>query len=184
MDFTATWKSNEFNFNTPRYSNATYSLHQASYVINQTVGSKMGVEYLQASSHYKKTERSVKYMFLVVGLVFAAFFITEILSKKRQHVIQYILIGFAIAIFFLLLLALSEYIGFNFAYSIASVITSGLIALYATSIYPTKKTAGFLFLFLLVLFWFPLCHHWRHGSGSTFRNSYTICIISHHYVCD
>src|SRR5690606_14283395 len=65
---------------------------------------------------YVKTGRSVKYGILFVSLTFVAFLLTEVLKGLRIHPVQYLFVGLGLCIFFLLLLALSEHIGFGPAY--------------------------------------------------------------------
>ena len=97
--------------------------------------SKFGLELFLPVDEYQKTERSTKYAILFIILTFAAVFILfEIINKKRVHPIQYILVGFALTIFYLLLISLSEHIPFNFAYLIASLSVVVIITLYGSSI--------------------------------------------------
>ena len=75
-----------------------------------------------------------KYAILFLGFAFAAFFFSEILQKARVHPIQYLLVGFAILIFYLLLLSLSEHFGFNPAYWTSTTAVILLISGYAQAI--------------------------------------------------
>ena len=79
---------------------------------------------------YSQVDRATKYGVLFVLLTFAAFFVFELLRRLRIHPIQYGLVGLAISIFFLLLLALSERIAFGIAYMVAAVACVGLIGYY------------------------------------------------------
>ncbi|HTJ96362.1 MAG TPA: cell envelope integrity protein CreD, partial [Rhodocyclaceae bacterium] len=74
--------------------------------------------------------RAVKYGILFVLLTFGGFFITEVLRRSPIHPIQYLLVGLALAIFFLLLIALSEHVPFHLAYLIAATACIGLITFY------------------------------------------------------
>lgn len=76
------------------------------------------------------SERAVKYALFVVALVFAAIFLFEATSGRPLHPVQYLLVGAAETIFYLLLLSLSEAIGFGLAYLAAATATVALIALY------------------------------------------------------
>jgi inner membrane protein len=107
-----------------------------------------GVSILQPVDDYAKTARCVKYAVLFVGLTFSLFFIVEIMQKKPVHPVQYVLVGMALVIFYTLLLSISEYIHFDYAYLIASVATVLLISLYAKNHFKTWKIAG---LFVTVL---------------------------------
>jgi inner membrane protein len=79
---------------------------------------------------YSKVDRATKYGLLFVLLTFLAFAMFEFLKQLRIHPIQYALVGFALAIFFLLLLALSERIPFGIAYLVAAIACVGLIGYY------------------------------------------------------
>ena len=79
---------------------------------------------------YSQVDRATKYGVLFVLLTFVAFFMFEFLMQLRIHPIQYGLVGFAVAIFFLLLLALSERIPFAVAYLVAAVACVSLIGYY------------------------------------------------------
>jgi inner membrane protein len=91
----------------------------------------LGVTFARANNPYDNVTRALKYAVMFVGLVFLTFFVFEALSGKRLHPAQYLLIGLAQMVFYLLLLSLSEYIGFDIAFACAAVATVGLISLYA-----------------------------------------------------
>ena len=104
-----------------------------------------GVRLINTVDTYTKTERSVKYAILFVALTFTFFFFLEILLKKQIHAIQYILVGIALTVFYTLLLSISEYLGFNWAYLMASIATISLIGTYVWGIFKQGKTAaGFI----------------------------------------
>ena len=75
---------------------------------------------VQPADQYAKTNRSIKYAILIIGLTFSLFFIIELMQHKPIHPVQYVLIGLALVIFYSLLLAISEFIAFDLAYLIAS----------------------------------------------------------------
>ncbi len=79
---------------------------------------------------YSLAERATKYGLLFVALTFAAFFVFEILKQLPIHPVQYLLVGLALVLFFLLLVSLSEHIDFALAYLIASVACIVLIGFY------------------------------------------------------
>ncbi len=113
-----------------------------------------GVELLDTVDQYTKIERTVKYAFLLITLTFAVYFFCEVLKKQKVHPMQYGLVGAALVIFFILLLSLSEYLGFDAAYLIASFSTITLISLYSRSIFSVKKFAGLVACMLILLFGF------------------------------
>ena len=83
---------------------------------------------------YLMAERATKYGVLFVALTFAGFFMFELLRQVRVHPIQYGLVGLAIAIFFLLLLSLSEHVPFGWAYLAAAIACIGLIGFYLSAV--------------------------------------------------
>ncbi len=90
----------------------------------------IGISLVDPVNVYSQVDRATKYGMLFVLLTFVAFFVFEHLKQLRIHPIQYALVGFAVAIFFLLLLALSERIAFFEAYAVAAVACVGLIGYY------------------------------------------------------
>lgn len=104
-----------------------------------------GVRLVETANAYIKTERVVKYALLFICLTFGVFFLIETMQKLQLHPLQYILVGFAILIFYVLLLSFSEFIGFNWAYVISSIAVVILVSSYIASIVKKKKIAiGFL----------------------------------------
>jgi inner membrane protein len=75
--------------------------------------------------------RSVKYAFLFILLTFATVWLIEILAGVRVHTIQYLMLGAALCLFYLLELSLSEHLGFPFAYVLASAAVVGMVAAYS-----------------------------------------------------
>lgn len=144
--FNADWTISEFNRSLPNYwsNNAEIDLK----------GNEFGVNLINPVNHYTKSERTTKYMFLVIALTFLVFFITEIVNQLKIHVFQYTLVGIALAVFFTLLLALSEYIGYDYSYLISAVATIILIVLYSLSIFHNKKSTMLLLGLLVVIFSF------------------------------
>jgi inner membrane protein len=90
----------------------------------------LGVSFYQPVDLYQTVERSVKYGFLFILLTFAAFFLFEVLKRLAIHPIQYAFVGLALALFFLLLISLSEHLGFAAAYALASCACVALIGYY------------------------------------------------------
>lgn len=91
---------------------------------------QLGVDLIDPVNPYPLTDRAQKYGFLFIFITFAAFFLFELLADLRIHPIQYGFVGLAQALFFLLLLSLSEHVGFGASYFVASLATIGLIAFY------------------------------------------------------
>jgi len=114
------------------------------------------VEKNIASKNYEKSMRTTKYAILVIGLTFAVFFLIELLHKRPVHPIQYVLVGFALAIFYLLVLSIGEYILFDYAYIIASLATISLITLYVKSHFTNWNASAALGGVLTALYGFIL----------------------------
>ncbi|HEX6903108.1 MAG TPA: cell envelope integrity protein CreD [Thermoanaerobaculia bacterium] len=96
--------------------------------------SAFGVELFLPVDSYQKTERSVKYGVLFLLLTFLTFFLYEVFNPFSLHPIQYLLVGSAICLFYLLLLSLSEHLSFSLAYGVAAAATVLLIGGYSATI--------------------------------------------------
>jgi inner membrane protein len=83
---------------------------------------------------YSQADRASKYGLLFVLLTFVGFFMFELIKQLPIHPIQYGLVGLALAIFFLLLLSLSEHIAFAWAYLVASMACIGLLGFYLSHV--------------------------------------------------
>jgi inner membrane protein len=92
--------------------------------------SRFGVELVNPVDHYRMAERSVKYAGLFILLTFATVWLIEVLVGVRVHPIQYLMLGGALCLFYLLELSLSEHLGFPLAYAIASVSVIAMVAAY------------------------------------------------------
>jgi inner membrane protein len=92
-----------------------------------------GVKFYKPVDHYQLVDRALKYAILFVGLSFLAFFLIEVLTGARVHAVQYLLVGAAQVLFYLLLLSVAEHRGFEEAYLWSSAATVGLTFLYAMS---------------------------------------------------
>jgi inner membrane protein len=90
----------------------------------------LGVSFVEPVGLYLRLERASKYGFLFIGLTFAAFMLFELFRRLPIHPVQYTLVGLALAMFFLLLTALSEHIAFVIAYVAATLACVGLIGAY------------------------------------------------------
>lgn len=111
---------------------------------------RFGVELVDPVNPYLLADRALKYGFLFVFITFAAFFLFELVKELRVHPIQYGFVGLAQALFFLLLLSLSEHIGFGLSYLIASAATIDVVTIYLCSVLKGFKR-GLLFGGVLAL---------------------------------
>jgi len=113
-----------------------------------------GVDFLQMNDHYDKTYRSTKYSILFIGLTFLAFFFIENKNNFNIHIVQYALVGFAVCINFVLLLSISEYLGFNYAYFISAFATLALITVFVNSFLQSWKYTLRISMILFLLYAF------------------------------
>jgi inner membrane protein len=111
-----------------------------------------GVKLKLPVDQYQKTMRTSKYGILIILLTFISLFLTEMISKQKIHVFNYILIGAALVIYYTLLLSFAEQIGYNWAYLIASAATIALVAGFIASLLKNKK-AAVLFTLILTIFY-------------------------------
>ncbi len=101
--------------------------------------------------HYLKSERSVKYGVLFVILVSSVLFVFEIVSGARLHPVQYGMVAAALCLFFLLLLSLSEAIGFGAGYLLAAGLTVALLSYYIAAVLRSlRRGAGLAGLLAVV----------------------------------
>jgi len=98
-----------------------------------TVMDTLGFSMIDPVNPYVMSDRAIKYGLLFIVLTFVCVGLVELLAGARVHPVQYLLVGLAQSIFFLLLLSLSEQIDFALAYGIAAVATAGLLAFYGAS---------------------------------------------------
>jgi inner membrane protein len=105
--------------------------------------STFGVQLYQPVDVYQRNERAGKYGLLFIAMTFVAFFLFEVLKRLRVHPVQYLLVGAALATFYVVLLALSEQIGFGPAYAAASAAVVLIVGGYATAVLNARR-AGLL----------------------------------------
>ena len=104
----------------------------------------MSVSLTTLLDPYSLGNRAVKYGILFVVLTFGGFFIFELMKQLPIHPIQYLLVGFGLAIFFLLLVSFSEHMAFGVAYLIASIACIGLLTFYLSYVLrSTGRGLGF-----------------------------------------
>lgn len=137
--FAATWRLSELASEAPRTMTAC-----GDPGCKALENYAFGVNLVDPVDVYVQANRAVKYALLFVLLTFAGFFLFEILRDLRIHPVQYGLVGLALALFFLLLIALSEHIAFAYAYVAAAGACVGLIAVYLSAVLGSAlRAAGF-----------------------------------------
>jgi inner membrane protein len=111
----------------------------------------LGVVLADPVDAYTQADRATKYGLLFVLLTFVGFFMLEVVRALRIHPIQYALVGLAIAVFFLLLVSLSEHVRFGIAYLLAGTACVGLIGVYVSAVlHSARRGAGFAALLALL----------------------------------
>lgn len=135
--FNAEWSIASFNTSYNKYWTSEEEDKNKEYKFedNQNVI----ISFLLLNDNYQKILRSVKYSILFIFIPFFVLFLCEVISKKRIHPVQYILIGISNAIFYLLLLAISEHINFNLSYLISAIMVVLLTSMYIGYIIKLKK---------------------------------------------
>ncbi len=143
--FEASWKVLELNRNYPqKWIDSEVNLDESAF----------GVALLLPVETYQITERSMKYAILFIALTFMVFFFVEMMRKLRVHPVQYILVGFGLVLFYLLLLSLSEQMGFGIAYLIASFGIVAMITSYSFGIFKNWRLSAILAGVLALLYGF------------------------------
>ena len=95
-----------------------------------TTSTFFDVEFVIPASQYQQSERAMKYSFLIILLVFMGIFLVESITRCRINIVQYIVTGLSLCLFYLLLLSISEYVSFGWSYVIAAGMTTGALGAY------------------------------------------------------
>jgi inner membrane protein len=126
--FSAEWRVPQFGHGFPSAWRSS-AVKQESFT-EALEAAAVGVTLIQPVDIYQQTSRAMKYAVLFIVMTFVVAFLWEIIGGVLIHPIQYLFIGFALCIFYLLLLALSEHLDFDKAYLWSSASTIGLITWY------------------------------------------------------
>ena len=106
--FSAVWRASSFNYNAEAVLDACQSGDTS-----QLQSKSVGVELVQPGDVYQQSERSIKYAPLFILLTFGVILLCELLHGTPVHPVQYTCVALALMIFYLLLVSLSEHIGFK-----------------------------------------------------------------------
>jgi inner membrane protein len=106
--------------------------------INGLDATALGVSFIEVADPYQSVNRSLKYVALFLGLLFLSYFVFEVTTGKRVHPAQYVLVGMAQIIFYLLLLSLAERIGFDFGFLFAGSATVALLSANAAWLFSSR----------------------------------------------
>lgn len=102
----------------------------------------LAVTLVDPVNPYVLADRATKYALLFIVLTFACVALTEVLAQRRVHAVQYLLVGLALALFFLLLLSLSEHVAFDLAYGAASAACVALLGYYAAHMLASRRAGA------------------------------------------
>jgi inner membrane protein len=134
--YSANWQVLELNRAIPK-------IWRGTSIDNSVLATAFGIRLLQPSDLYTQNYRAVRYGILFVAITFACFFAWEHLVRGlRLHPMQYLLVGLALATFYLLLLALSEHIGFAASYALAAGALVALISTYISGATNNRRAAA------------------------------------------
>lgn len=115
----------------------------------------LGVSFIEVADPYQSVNRSLKYAALFLGLLFLSYFVFEVTTGRRIHPAQYVLVGVAQIIFYLLLLSLAERIGFDIGFLVAGAATVALLSanaawVFASRLQGVRALAIFTLLYILI----------------------------------
>lgn len=110
----------------------------AAFNLGSPAGKDMAVSFVASDDIYQGVQRAVRYGIMFIGIVFLATLIFEAVSGKKAHPAQYILVGLAQCVFYLLLLSITEFIGFTPAFLLAASATVALLGYYAGASFKSR----------------------------------------------
>lgn len=146
--FSSEWHISQLSRNYPQ---AWWHNENSSYDIDD---SEFGVEMYVEMDDYKMAIRSSKYAILTIALTFLIFFLIEVLNKRKIHPFQYGVVGLSLSIFYILLVSISEKIGFNNAYAISTIGIVMMNVLYSLSVFKLRKLTIILGITLTSIYGF------------------------------
>ncbi len=127
---------------------------ETSGTLSYAAATAFGVNLFMPVDIYTKTDRCLKYAILFIVLTFLTFFIFETMNPLRIHPMQYLLVGFALVLFYMLLLSLSEHLHFAISYGSAALATVGLITFYSATFLGERLRAWLMGGILTALYGF------------------------------
>lgn len=143
--FSANWNILHLNRNFPQsWKGSEYSVRKDAF----------GVDLLLPVDSYQKTYRSIHYAILFIAFTFLVFFFIEVMQRVFIHPIQYLLVGLSLVVFYTLLLSISEFMKFNYAFILSAAATILLITLYVKAILRSLKLMFLISGILLILYTF------------------------------
>lgn len=110
------------------------------------------IDLMQPVDLYSRVDRSAKYGFLFIGFTFLALLMFDVVGGVRVSSVEYLLMGSALVLFFVLLLAFAEVIGFTPAYVVAAASVAGLNTAYSAAVLGSWRRAGVIGALLVALY--------------------------------
>jgi len=110
------------------------------------------ISLIQPVDLYSQVNRATKYGFLFIGFTFLALLMFDVIGGVRVSTVEYLLMGIALILFFVLLLAFAEVIGFTPAYVLASAAIAGLNTAYSAAVLGSWRRASFMGALLVGLY--------------------------------
>jgi inner membrane protein len=149
--FSARWRATDFG---RPYGSRWTSRENAEQLFTAGNASAFGVSLVQPVDIYQQAERAVKYAVLFIVLTFLVFFLWEVFHATLLHPMQYAFVGFALCVFYLLLVSISEHAGFDLAYTTAASVTTLLIGGYARAVLGGTRQGSSVLAALAALYGF------------------------------
>ena len=149
-DFTASWSV--LNLGRGYASTWRRSDALARTLAQQVPSTSFGVDLIVPIGVHQTSLRATKYAVLFLSLTFLAYFLFELFTPLRLHAFQYLLVGFANALFYLLLIAIAEHADFKFAYGASAVASIGLITGYSAAVLGAARRALPIALLLIAIY--------------------------------
>lgn len=136
--FKAVWQVSYYGRPVPQSWTSAEGMNAATGLSNCS----FGVSLVTPVDNYRLVERAMKYGILFIVLLFTAFFLFETLARLRIHPLQYLLVGAALCLFYLVLLALSELLVFWGAYIVAAGASTALVTGYSAAILGRRRAVA------------------------------------------
>jgi inner membrane protein len=152
--FEATWKIGNLSLGQPPAEAAAAESMSSSRSYTEPAHNTLvaRVDLVEPVDVYNQVDRATKYGFLFIGFTFVAFLMFDVIGGARVSIIEYLLVGIGLILFFVLLLAFAEVIGFAGAYALASGAVIGLITAYSASILKSWGRAKWIGAMLIALY--------------------------------
>lgn len=151
-DYTITDEGFRANWSIPHLARSLPQVSRASQDHAARHETSFGVDFYQPNDFYQKSFRAARYGLMFIGLTFLTILLIEGQAKRPTHPVQYLLVGVAQSIFFLLMLALAEQMGFDLAYLIAGGATVALVTAFGAMALKLGKRALVLGVLLTLLY--------------------------------